>query len=109
MVKWRHMEKMPQVWVLLGLKRADETIAVIGFQPGDAAGARRLLADRTKEDTYDDAEVFDLTLAAPRLRYQLELWLTGAGMSKEDAAEQVTVIANSLGDQFRRVMKKKRS
>jgi CHAD domain-containing protein len=103
------MQEMPQVWVLLGLKRAAETIVVIGFQPGDAAGARRVLADRTKEETYDDTEVFDLTLAAPRLRYQLELWLTGAGMSKEDAAEQVTAIANSLGKQFRRVMKKKRS
>jgi HSP90 family molecular chaperone len=103
------MAKVPQVWVLLGLKRAAETIVVIGFAPGDAAGARRLLADRTKADTYDDAEVFDLTLAAPRLRYQLELWLTGAGMSKEDAAEQVGVIARTLGEQFRRVMKEKRS
>ena len=61
-----------------------------------------------KEETYDDTEVFDLTLAAPRLRYQIELWLTGAGMSKEDAAEQVTVIAKSLGEQFRRVVKKKK-
>jgi HSP90 family molecular chaperone len=102
------MEKMPQVWVLLGFQRAAETIFVIGFHPGDAAGARRLLADRMKEKTYDDTEVFDLTLAPPMLRYQLELWLTGTGMSKEDAAEQVAVIAKSLGEQFRRVMKKKR-
>jgi len=103
------MEKMPQVWVLLGLKRAAETIVVIGFQLGDAAAARRVLADRTKEEPYDDTEVFDLTLDAPRLRYQLELWLIGTGMSKEDAAEQVAVIVNSLGKQFRRVVKKKRS
>ena len=102
------MEKMPQVWVLLGLQRAAETIVVIGFQLGDAAAARRLLADRTKEETYDDTEVFDLTLAPPKLRYQLELWLTGSGMSKEDAAEQVSVIANSLGKQFRQVMKRKK-
>ena len=102
------MEKMPQIWVLLGLQRASETIVVIGFQLGDAAAARRLLADRTKEETYDDTEVFDLTLAPPKLRYQLELWLTGTGMSKEDAAEQVTVIAKSLGEQFRQVVKKKR-
>jgi HSP90 family molecular chaperone len=108
MVKRGAMEKIPQVWVLLGLKHAAEIIEVIGFQLGDAAAARRVLAERTKEETYDDTEVFDLTLDAPRLRYQLELWLTGAGMSKEDAAEQVSAIANSLGKQFRQVMKRKK-
>ena len=106
MIKKDSMEKMPRVWMLLGFKRAAETIFVIGFQPGDSEAARRLLAERTKLETYDDAETFDLTLPAPRLRYELELWLTGAGMSKEDAAEQVAAIAKSLGEQFRRVMKK---
>jgi hypothetical protein len=94
------------LWFMLGVKRTDETIVVLGFKPGPAAHAREMMLQRAKEEDVDDYEMFNLHDPIPRVRDEIAGWLIAAGAPVEDAKESSVGVLKLIAAELKRVKRR---
>ena len=99
---------LPPLWCMLGVKRAEETIVVLGFKPGPAADARELMVRRAKDEGVDDYEMFNLLAPAPRVRDEIAGWLIAAGATVEDARDSSFGVLKSIAAELKRMKRRRK-
>jgi hypothetical protein len=92
---------------MLGMKRTDETILVLGFKPGQAAVARELMTRRAAEEGVDDCEMFNLLDPMPRVRDEVAGWLIAGGATVEDAKESSVGVLKSIAAALERTRRRR--
>jgi hypothetical protein len=90
------------LWFMLGTKRGEETIVVLGIKPGPAADARELMVRRATEEGVGEYEMFNLLDPIPRVRDEVAGWLIAAGASVEDARESSVSVLKSIAEALKR-------
>src|SRR5688572_10380590 len=97
----------PPLWFMLGMKRTDETILVLGFKLGPAADARELMVRRAKDEGVDEYEMFNLLDPMPRVRDEVAGWLMAAGATVEDAKESSVGVLKSIAAELERTKRRR--
>jgi len=108
MMKSNKSFRPEHIWVVLAHNPATKTITVLAFQMGTRQEAMKVGLERAKEEPGAVAvEAFDLFSPPERLRYLMELWLVGEGVSSEEARTVVTGFAKSMKKQLKAVRKRR--
>jgi hypothetical protein len=94
------------LWFMLGMKRTEETVLVLGFKPGPAAEARELMVRRAGEEGVDDYEMFNLLDPIPRVRDEVAGWLIAGGATVEDAKESSVGVLKSIAAALERTRRR---
>ena len=107
MKKTRPEKPLGPFWIRLGVKKADETIVVLGFKLGAAADARQVMQQRAKDEAVDDFEMFNIFDPAPSVRDDVYGWLLATGASVEDAKESSIAVFKSVAEELKSIRRRR--